>query len=304
VFALPTILVRDIKRTELMVIDSLLWARDKRYPESMVDKIEDLKEETADKKDPVCYWPPRVLAPAPHEPTELDYEDMPEPNYPTPQDESYADYRCVSYLLRRVLKIADDRIHTLCSFLGIPTHLRVAHLAWVAFRYILRRHIYLLYDRHIDHWLLCCLYGVCKATKYDPNLTFSRIIDAYVVIRAPEMGDVTCQRIVRHIKIMDAAQQPVGDIIYLYNQVFLWKVHKQLLHTASVAAAAALHAGVKITVNSHNAELRHTEEALRGRTDKAGTQVILDLGKPMSFELVQTGGETAAPSSETMEVDT
>ncbi|GKY93388.1 hypothetical protein MPSEU_000306400 [Mayamaea pseudoterrestris] len=293
VFALPKILVKDIKRTESVIMDSLLWVRDKKSPESMIDMIEDFQEKTD--KGSSCLWPPQVLMPAAHEPPEFDCIDLPERRYPSSEHEDYADYRCVSYLLRRLLKVAKDRIQALCSFLGIPHHLPVAHQVWVAFRYILRNHVDLLYDRHLDHLILCCLYGVCRALKYDPDLTFARIIDAYVVIRGPDLGDVTCQRIVRHIKIMDAAPQPIADIIYLYNHVFLWKVHQHLLRSKSIQVASEEIANVSrtrhIQVNSKSLDshLKDTQDALRGRSEKQITQAVIQMGTPVPGELSLIG---------------
>jgi hypothetical protein len=271
-----------------------------------VDKIEDFQEKTEKKGSP-CLWPPQVLLPAPHEASEYDCIDLAARQYPTPEDEDYADYRCVSYLLRRLLKIADDRIRLLCSFLGVPPHLPIARQVWVAFRYILRNHIYLLYDRHVDHWIVCCLYGVCKALKYDSNLTFARIIDAYVVIRGPEFGDVTCQRILRHIKIMDAAPQPIGDIIYLYNQVFLWKVHKHLLRSKCIQLAAeeiesskqlAIKDDLQVILNSPATYLRLMQDNLRGRSDRPATQTIIEMGKAQTLPPSEV-----APNTEPNQID-
>ena len=295
VFTLPKILVKDMQRSEGLVMDSLLWARDNKFPDSMVEKIEDFQEKTTDEKGSVCLWPPQVLVPAFDEPGEDDCLASVQWKYPTADNKDYAEFRCVSYLLRRVLKTANDRIHALCAFLGIPPHLPIARQVWVAFRYILRCHTYLLFDRHVDHWLLCCLYGVCRTLKYQPTITFARIIDAYVVIRGPEVGDVTCQRIVRHIKILDDVQQPIGDVIYLYNKVFLWKAYKHLLKSKTILAAAEAmanvqakpsEAGGQVNLNSpDDAHLKKTQESLLGQSDRPASQHLFEVGKVLPSDM-------------------
>ena len=55
----------------------------------------------------------------------------------------------VSYLMRKLLKISHNRIQSICKVLKIPTEYPVISQIWVAFRYLLRNHIELLYGRHI-----------------------------------------------------------------------------------------------------------------------------------------------------------
>jgi hypothetical protein len=241
IFALPRILQKDLRQIEMNVTDSLLWAKTSKTTESLPDQIEDFQEKTEDGR--VILWPPEVLAPQLREEMEDKEQDSATtrpPVYPTPDHADYADYRCVNFMIRKIVKLAFFRIEALCSYLEVSPEVPVVTQAWVAFRWLVRNRIELLFNRHVDHWILCCLYGISKALKYLPELTFTRIIEAYVVVRGPELGDVTCQRIVRHIKIEDDSNDPSNsdNIISLYNQVFVPEMKHHLLGSKSLKRSA------------------------------------------------------------------
>ena len=71
----------------------------------------------------------------------------------------------MSYILRKLLRLAYYRIEALCRYLQIPSF--VTAQVWITFRYLVRNRLELLYDRHVDHWILCCVYGVSRSIKYD-----------------------------------------------------------------------------------------------------------------------------------------
>lgn len=105
--------------------------------------------------------------------------------------------------------------------------------------------------RHLDPMILCCLYGVAKTMRIKPELTFTRIFDAYVSIRH-ELGDVTCQRIMRHILLSTDTEPsnngddtpPIGDVIVFYNRVFIPLMKHYLLRNPSLKLATEeLHIG-------------------------------------------------------------
>jgi hypothetical protein len=238
IFALPRILQREAKQTEVQILDSLLWARDPKFIDSMPDKIEEFEEKSDKEKesDAVCLWPPEILAPTLREEIEDLGGEKARTDFPTPEHPDFAEYKCVSYLLRKLLRFAFHRIQALCKVLDVPHDLPVATQVWVAFRYLLRHNIDLLYDRHVDHWILCSLYGVGKTLKLKPDISFARIIEAYVSVRGQELGDVTCQRIVRHIKISTGsnANATIGNVIVLYNKVFVPSMKEHLLKSRSL----------------------------------------------------------------------
>ncbi|CAB9520575.1 Retinoblastoma-associated protein [Seminavis robusta] len=220
--SLPRILQMEVKNSEGYVIESLLWIRDNRRPMAegcIVNTIAELKQANC--------WPPDCLRPSlPEESEEAATMGsvQEKPNQP--------EYAFVTFVSRKLLKIAFYRIQTLCKGLSIPTEYPVASQVWLAFRFLLRHQVELLYGRHIDQWILCTIYGVCRVMKYEPAVTFARIIDVYVTLRTSELGEETCQAIVRHVKILDAAGEEngadptygstkMGDIIRLYNLVFV-----------------------------------------------------------------------------------
>ena len=243
IFGLPRILQKDLKQIEMNVADSLLWIHDpKMAAGSLPSQIEDFRGKT-EKNPAVTLWPPEVLERTLQEEQE-DREEgsvVPEYKVPATDHEDYAEYRCVNFMIRKVIKMAYYRIDALCRFLAVPPEIPFATQAWVAFRYLVRNRVELLFDRHIDQWILCCLYGVGKALKYSPELTFANIIQAYVVVRGPELGDVTCQRIVRHIKITGDLKDPgnADNIIALYNRVFVPEMRAHLLGSKSLKRSAA-----------------------------------------------------------------
>ena len=303
IFALPRSLIREVKDTESKILDSLLWIRDPNFPDCMAEKMDDLMEKTT--KGKVQWWPPPCLADedGDNELSEdamdaVDTDKPPQKESPTSAMKEYADYRFISYVFRQVLANANKRIQSMCEFLGIPPHCPVAEQTWRAFRYLLRHHTDVVYDRHMDHFILCCLYGVSKTIKYKPELLFQRVIDAYVVVRGQELGDVTCQRIVRQIKLSGADDAPIGNIIMLYNMVFVPTMKQYLLHSKSLLDAAKwLEQGgrprikpgagpnVRVNFTSKGNVIGHLQEQLRGATN--GTQTIIRFGKPQAAALTQ-----------------
>lgn len=79
--------------------------------------------------------------------------------------------------------------------------------------------------------------------KYEPFITFARIIDVYVAVRRRDLGTGTCQAIVRNVTILDGTgdgddetsdpsrrNTKMGNIISLYNLVFVPIMKNYLLH--------------------------------------------------------------------------
>jgi hypothetical protein len=310
-YGLPSILVKELQKTEMQIIDTLMWTRDKKFEVCLADRIDDFQERTTDKKDSVCLWPPEVLLPMEYEDEDDDSSSTAEAlqkEFPSTEDEDYSDYRAISYLLSKILKVAFHRIKALCDFLDVAPHLPVAKQVWVAFRYLLRNHVDLLYERHVDHWILCCLYGVAKTMKYTPELTFTRIIDAYVVVRGQDIGDITCQRIVRHIKLNNETDDtPIGNIITLYNSVFVPRMKKHLLKSKSLLEATKQleqdkngekpEGGIEVSLQSPSAHLKLMQERLGGRNGNA-TLTLFELGKPQSSRVIAKANEITAAVAE------
>jgi hypothetical protein len=306
IFALPRILQREAKQTEVQILDSLLWARDPKFVDSMPDKIEEFEEKSDKEKesDAVCLWPPEILAPTLREEIEDLGDEVARTDFPTPEHPDFAEYKCVSYLLRKLLRFAFHRIQALCKVLDVPHDLPVATQVWVAFRYLLRHNIDLLYDRHVDHWILCSLYGVGKTLKLKPDISFARIIEAYVSVRGQELGDVTCQRIVRHIKISTGsnANATIGNVILLYNKVFVPSMKDHLLKSRSlkrsileVVEAQSLPSKT-IASRSGTPSARSSDD---GTSSGSGKGTLPRVGKPESKPVAQAS-KIVSKSEETV----
>ena len=268
-FGLPRVLQHHIKRTEVQVIDSVVWSPDLhlhfRAPD-MNSEENTLEEESLchaisilrSSIPPHSEWPPESLAP--DEPEELENMGM------RSQDTTQASARrlsmnpeakFVSYIFRKILRISHARIQAICHGLGIPSSFPVASEAWIAYRYLVRQHIEVLYGRHVDHLILCSIYGTCKMMKMKPDVSFTRIIDVYVSVRARELGERSCQRIVRHIKLLSSEEEEqasskrlssqnvkkpklLGDIIDFYNKVFIPKMKRHFLRAKSIKRNTAI----------------------------------------------------------------
>uniref|UniRef100_A0A7S3DNB1 Retinoblastoma-associated protein A-box domain-containing protein n=1 Tax=Entomoneis paludosa TaxID=265537 RepID=A0A7S3DNB1_9STRA len=275
---LPVILKRDFLRSEANLLESLVWARDPKFGNSLPDRLEDFQEQTETHKDDedlgITWWPVQALYPSMteeimdqkhemgQEEEEDDDTDTPLPIFPSTQtvataintsegDDAYeaamagrfADYKSASRIVEKLLRRSYQRIVSICATLDIPSSSPVAKHVWLAFRHIMRTRVDLFFDRHVDHWILCCLYGVARQVKLDPEVKFTKIVDAYISVRGPELGDVTCQRIVRNIKIDNgtgednAGRNQWGNVITLYNKVFVPVMKDHLLNSKSLQMA-------------------------------------------------------------------
>jgi Retinoblastoma-associated protein B domain len=244
IFPIPALLRYDIERVEINIIDSLLWLRNNCLPsgKSFTDKIlayqkkmADYEHESADAMP--CLWPPNVLAPTlPEELEDAGVTTYIAPTYPTPDHPEYDDFCAVLKVVRKLLLLTRNRLIALCQQLQVHVQSPILAQVWVTFRHLLRNHIELFFDRHIDQWILCSLYGVSRSVKYHPELKFAKIIEAYVAVREEELGPIMCQRIVRHIRITapTATDEGMGNIISLYNKVFVPKMKEYLLNSESL----------------------------------------------------------------------
>jgi hypothetical protein len=239
---LPRVLQRHIKRTEVQIVDSVIWVHSSPLSPSegtLAKTIRTLKNH------PGCAWPPEALESVlPEEMEDLVMSPDARDVNSKPTLTATPETNFLSYVLRKLLKVAYFRIQALCRALSVPLD-PVASQIFVAFRYLLRNAIELLYDRHVDQLILCTLYSICKvmnvATAPGEVITFGRIIDAYLAVRGQELGEQYCQLIVRHIKLVSSTNDAhpgnlpiIGNIIMFYNQLFVPKMKLHLLKSKSL----------------------------------------------------------------------
>ena len=243
---LPDILLSHISHCEVISLDSFIWMKDTDHGAegSIMKGISELQVLQLDQDGRAnLRWPTHVLEPALPEERE-DYESAEDLHPITISDQlqkASPNQRYAVYVVRKLLQVVYSRISVLCNALKIPEELPVASQTWIAFRFMMRHHVELLLDRHVDQLLLCALFAVCKMLKYEPDLTFSKIIEAYTKVRGDELGEKTCSHIVRHIRLLDGesegSQKKFGNIIQLYNQVFVPDMKQHLLQSQSLKRA-------------------------------------------------------------------
>mmetsp|Transcript_9619 Transcript_9619/g.14245 ORF Transcript_9619/g.14245 Transcript_9619/m.14245 type:complete len:976 (+) Transcript_9619:1160-4087(+) len=264
VAAFPVALRRHVRGMEENILDSLLWSNpsSKRMDEGNSPRIICIKQVIRDVMSKKGEWPPEVLRPNLQDEAEDEKDYLASTSAttgaPTKRSSSakahhHPEYAFLTYILRKILAMVSHRISTLCQYLSIPSQYPVSRQIWIAFRYLLRHNIELLYDRHIDQLLLCTIYGVSKIMKLLPELSFSKIIEVYTTLNKERLGNKACQRIIRHIKLQTnedcvdgtdgktlkrkKANKRNGNVIHLYNQIYVPSMKSHLLGSKSLKKA-------------------------------------------------------------------
>eukprot|EP00977_Amphora_coffeiformis_P026925 scaffold31792_cov168-Amphora_coffeaeformis.AAC.1 len=258
---LPQRVYREFYNAEMEVLDTVLWAKDPNFEDVLPDRVDDLIETTDEK---CCWWPVKVLI----DENEEGAEDI---MYPSAKEDAYylEIYHNLSVLMERALEVSHNRMERVCRALGIPHWRLLLKYSWHTFRHLLRQHIKLFYDRHIDHWILTTIYGVGKRMKFVPEITFARTIEAYLDVRGPELGEVQCHRIVRQVKIRtQEGSSQLGHIILLYNKVFIPAMRSHLLKSVElkeaterlVKAVASQDTSIRVPQVVPNISIQETKE--------------------------------------------
>jgi Retinoblastoma-associated protein B domain/Retinoblastoma-associated protein A domain len=239
---LPVVLQKHLQKLELQLVDSIVWATasSSKSEGSLATTIKTMKGLPG-------AWPPDVLEAS--LPEELaDSEDISNMLI----DEKYKPPFCasteanfLSYVLRKVLKISFFRIQEVCAALNLSKDTQVQTQILVAFRYLLRHNVDLFYDRHIDQLILCTMYGVCRVMRVQPEVTFGKLMDAYIVVRKNDQGERACRVILRHVKLVSNENdyrpegKVVGNLILFYNQVYVPRMQKHFTMSKSLKSSAA-----------------------------------------------------------------
>jgi len=246
VAGLPVIIHNHIQKIESQLIDSVLWcsrrAADDSPQASFVLTVKTLKSLPG-------AWPPDILEPLLLEEIE-DIEGGSSKVIQTRYKPSFgvsSEANFLSFVLRKVLKCCFYRIRGMCAALNLSIERALQTQILVAFRYLLRHHIAIFTNRHVDQLLLSTIYGVCRVMKIEPKITFRKVIDAYFSVRGEELGGLACRLIVRHVKLTSsetgsqAQPQAVGNIITFYNTVYIPKMQKYFLGSKSLKKSAGLY---------------------------------------------------------------
>ena len=243
---LPVIIHNHVQKIEVQLIDSVLWyiptAAEVSLQTGFALIVKSIKSVPG-------AWPPDILEPILAE-ERVDVEgdtSKPEDVQCKPSFNTSSEGNFVSFVFRKLLKSVFTRIQAMCAALNLSNEKILHAQILVAFRYVMRHHISIFNNRHVDQLLLSTIYGICRALKIQPRITFGEIIDAYFAIRGEEQGERVCRFIVRHVKLNSSeagshrTSQVVGNIVTFYNTVYVPKMQRYFLMSKSLKSSAELY---------------------------------------------------------------
>ena len=230
----PELILKKLHDAEIQLLESLLWsscpnASSERTTVRVLGSLMSSKNSSL--------WPPKILEPIQDEKifneldittTEADVSTQSFPRLDFSSESSYVDY-----ITTKLLSLVSKRVAILCGHLNIPPHYQVTKQVWYTFRQLLRKKIYLLYDRNVDQLILCTIYGTCKVMRYKPEITFSKIIKVYNSCFEDRLDKADAQQIIRNVTMKSSGH--IGTVIEFYNKIYLPTMKKYLLKSKSMA---------------------------------------------------------------------
>ena len=246
---LPLQLRQHLTHCEAIVLDKCLWETNNlaipnnnyHGTNSFFDAIELLKEFASrddnknTRKSPLHMWPPLALISDKVMNSEQKRKHMfrvsswiqSNFNLNSKDQLFYAQhYKTVSFMFRKIVTLAARRVLEMSELLRLNEF--VTDQIWVTFREIMVHSdlVHLLKNRHLDQLVLCTVYGVCKIARFDPEVSFAKIIESYYEMNS-DRADELNQAIIRHIPI--GKSKPFGNIIHMYNELFIPCVKQTLM---------------------------------------------------------------------------
>jgi hypothetical protein len=235
---LPLVIRDTLRDAEVRILEYHLWkpmTTASIETRTMIDAIQKLQ--SAENSNSISNWPPSILKHTLNSEDsgadiQKDHQDL-----TNPSNLLRAEFNFVTYLMRRFLHLSSRRIAHLCAWLQIPPQYPVSSQIWVTYREVLRNHIHLLFNRHIDPVILCTIYGVCKIMKLSPDKSFRDINEVYIDINRKRMSEAECKNIVHKINIGD--EDHVGNIIVFFNDIYVPAMGTHLRTSKSMEASTA-----------------------------------------------------------------
>ena len=153
--------------------------------------------------------------------------------------------------LKKVLFLAGRLIYAVATEVGVEKEERILNHIWSVFMHAVTQSWWLFQDRHIDHIIVCCIYGVCKG--HGKNVLFHRIIDAHerltqqITSKNPDLLMLMLRRRCNlrsevNLECADSAlecvqvqarvegwERTTTSVIGFYNHVFLKRMKKVIL---------------------------------------------------------------------------
>lgn len=130
---------------------------------------------------------------------------------------------------KRVLHYTATQIANICELLGLEEVM--AEHVWTAMKHVIGSEGHLLINRHLNQFILCCVYGVTKVFQFP--LKFQEIINKYQDL--PRFNKDDFAEVIHHVYIDENSEV---DLIKFYNSVFITPM-KSFLHSLSKNRALA-----------------------------------------------------------------
>ena len=127
----------------------------------------------------------------------------------------------VCYVIHNLIDVTRQRTTDMCELLLLPCSSSTTEITMDLFQNLLHYRTEIFYNRHPDQLMLCCLYAsICAQSKHGPVVNFQRIADTYTEVRH-DLGSEVSYAILYRIKNCSDRADEFGDIVSLYNEVFL-----------------------------------------------------------------------------------
>lgn len=115
---------------------------------------------------------------------------------------------------KRILQLTAEQVSSLCNLLKLRNE--VQEQVWQIMKSLLAAETQVLLHRHLDQFVMCTIYAVCKVHK-DVEMTFNTIITKYSELNRSNKSATAV-----YFKIcIDAASGREADIITFYNEVYI-----------------------------------------------------------------------------------
>jgi len=261
---LPTVLRRHLKDIEELIVDEHLWAKGGSFIPSLN------RSRMAPASDGI--WPPPVLV----QDTAMDVRlELPVPAsllLPGPPGADTSRH-AVAYIFRKMISVTSKRVQTLCVALKLGD-VHMDHI-WSTWKHFLAEHVQLLTGRHVDSFLICTIYAICKIVEVKPEVTFKKIIDEY---RQKYIANSVQYQ--SRIKEIDLSEGLNGDVIKLYNEHYVPVMYDYIVRFQNLSGQREAMANVSSVTDAENLVNSRLEgvvissEAARNSSGNVPSEVI------------------------------
>jgi len=169
--------------------------------------------------------------------------------------------------------VTSKRVQTLCVALKLGD-VHMDHI-WSTWKHFLAEHVQLLTGRHVDSFLICTIYAICKIVEVKPEVTFKKIIDEY---RQKYIANSVQYQ--SRIKEIDLSEGLNGDVIKLYNEHYVPVMYDYIVRFQNLSGQREAMANVSSVTDAENLVNSRLEgvvissEAARNSSGNVPSEVI------------------------------